>query len=69
VKLSVPVARRRSLAGGVSRSGSRSTAPRRSSSAGSAEVYAAFPAYTDHEIGRVIEAIADVCKLDNPLVI
>jgi arylsulfatase len=34
-----------------------------------AEVYAAFLAYTDYEIGRVIQAIADVGKLDNTLVI
>jgi arylsulfatase len=34
-----------------------------------AEVYAAFLAYTDHEIGRVIQAVADVGKLDNTLVI
>lgn len=34
-----------------------------------ADVYAAFLAYTDHEIGRVIQAVADVGKLDNTLVI
>jgi arylsulfatase len=34
-----------------------------------AEVYAAYLAYVDHEIGRVIQAIADVGKLDNTLVI
>jgi arylsulfatase A-like enzyme len=34
-----------------------------------AEVYAAFLAYTDHEIGRVIQAIEDAGKLDNTLVI
>jgi arylsulfatase A-like enzyme len=34
-----------------------------------AEVYAAYLAYTDHEIGRVIQAIDDVGKLDNTLVI
>jgi arylsulfatase A-like enzyme len=34
-----------------------------------ADVYAAFLAYTDYEIGRVIQAIADVGKLDNTLVI
>jgi arylsulfatase len=34
-----------------------------------AEVYAAFLAYTDHEIGRVIQAIEDVGKLDDTLVI
>ena len=33
------------------------------------EVYAAYLAYTDHEIGRVIQAIDDMGKLDNTLVI
>jgi arylsulfatase A-like enzyme len=34
-----------------------------------AEVYAAFLAYTDHEIGRVIQAVQDMGKLDNTLII
>jgi arylsulfatase A-like enzyme len=34
-----------------------------------AEVFAAYVAYTDHEIGRVIQAIEDMGKLDNTLVI
>jgi arylsulfatase A-like enzyme len=34
-----------------------------------AEVYAAYVAYTDHEIGRVIQAVADMGKLDNTLII
>jgi len=34
-----------------------------------AEVYAAYLAYTDHEIGRVIQAVQDVGKLDNTLII
>lgn len=34
-----------------------------------AEVFAAFAAYTDHEIGRVIQAIDDMGKLDNTLII
>jgi arylsulfatase A-like enzyme len=34
-----------------------------------AEVYAGYLAYTDHEIGRVIQAIEDLGKLDNTLVI
>jgi arylsulfatase A-like enzyme len=34
-----------------------------------AEVYAAYVAYTDHEIGRVIQAVDDLGKLDNTLVI
>jgi arylsulfatase len=33
------------------------------------EVYAAYLAYTDHEIGRVIRAVEDMGKLDNTLVI
>ncbi len=33
------------------------------------EVYAAFLAYTDHEIGRVIQAVDDLGKLDNTLII
>ncbi len=34
-----------------------------------AEVYAAYLAYTDYEIGRVIQAIEDMGKLDNTLII
>ncbi len=34
-----------------------------------AEVYAAYVAYTDHEIGRVIQAVEDMGKLDNTLII
>ena len=34
-----------------------------------ADVYAAYLAYTDHEIGRVIQAIEDAGKLDNTLII
>ena len=34
-----------------------------------AEVYAAYVAYTDHEIGRVIQQVQDLGKLDNTLVI
>jgi arylsulfatase len=33
------------------------------------EVFAAYAAYNDHEIGRVIQAIEDIGKLDNTLVI
>jgi arylsulfatase A-like enzyme len=33
------------------------------------EVFAAYVAYTDHEIGRVIQAVEDVGKLDNTLII
>jgi arylsulfatase len=34
-----------------------------------ANVYAAYLAYTDHEIGRVIQAVEDSGKLDNTLII
>ena len=34
-----------------------------------AEVYAAYMAYTDHEIGRVIQAVEDMGKFDNTLII
>jgi arylsulfatase A-like enzyme len=34
-----------------------------------ADVFAAYAAYTDHEIGRVIQAVADLGKLDNTLII
>jgi len=33
------------------------------------DVYAAYLAYTDHEIGRVIQAVQDLGKLDNTLII
>ena len=33
------------------------------------EVYAAYLAYTDHEIGRVIQTVEDLGKLDNTLII
>ncbi len=33
------------------------------------EVFAAYEAYNDHEIGRVIQAIEDMGKLDNTLII
>ncbi|CCM75374.1 arylsulfatase [Rhizobium mesoamericanum] len=34
-----------------------------------ADIYAAYAAYSDHEIGRVVQAIDDMGKLDNTLVI
>jgi len=34
-----------------------------------ADVYAAYLTYTDHEIGRVIQAVEDMGKLDNTLII
>ena len=33
------------------------------------DVYAAYLAYTDHEIGRVIQAVQDIGKLDDTLII
>jgi arylsulfatase A-like enzyme len=34
-----------------------------------ADIYAAYLAYTDHEIGRVVQAVQDLGKLDNTLII
>ena len=34
-----------------------------------ADVYGAYLAYTDHEIGRVIQTVEDIGKLDNTLII
>jgi arylsulfatase len=34
-----------------------------------ADVYGAYLAYTDHEIGRVIQAVEDMGKLDNTIII
>jgi arylsulfatase A-like enzyme len=34
-----------------------------------AEIFGAYAAYTDHEIGRVIQAVDDLGKLDNTLII
>ena len=34
-----------------------------------AEIFGAYAAYTDHEIGRVIQAVEDLGKLDNTLII
>src|SRR5258708_8226862 len=34
-----------------------------------AEVYGAYLAYTDHEIGRVIQAVEDLGERDNTLII
>ena len=33
------------------------------------EVFAAYVAYSDHEIGRVVQAFGDLGKLDNTLII
>src|SRR5207344_2229331 len=32
------------------------------------EIFAAFGEYTDHEVGRLVRAIADVGQLDNTLI-
>src|SRR5207248_11355638 len=34
-----------------------------------AEIFGAYAAYTDHEIGRVIQAVEDLGKLDNTIII
>ena len=34
-----------------------------------ADVYAAYLAYTDYETGRVMQAVADLGKLDNTIII
>src|SRR5205814_8984935 len=34
-----------------------------------AEVYAGYTAYTDYEIGRVLQAVEDMGQLDNTLII
>ena len=34
-----------------------------------ADIFGAYTAYTDHEIGRVIQAVEDIGKLDNTLII
>ena len=34
-----------------------------------ADIFAAYAAYTDHEIGRVIQAVEDIGKVDNTLII
>ena len=57
------------LAGRSARNGTRSIAESKKLFARQAEVFAAYVAYTDHEIGRVIQAVDDMGKLDNTLVI
>ena len=51
------------------RSGTRSPPTSKKLFAHQAEVFAAYAAYTDHEIGRVIQAVEDMGKLDNTLII
>lgn len=45
------------------------TADQKKMYAHQAEVYAAYLAYTDHEVGRVIQAVEDIGKLDNTIII
>jgi arylsulfatase A-like enzyme len=52
-----------------SRNGRRSAPTRRSSSFVRPTLFAAYTAYTDHEIGRVIQEVEDEGKFDNTLVI
>ena len=51
------------------RDGTRFQFCRRRLYAREAEVFAAYAAYTDHEIGRVIQEVQDEGKLDNTLII
>ena len=60
---------RRSMAAPSCRSGTRFPWSKRSSIARQAEVFAAYTAYTDYEIGRVIQEVQDMGKLDNTLII
>ena len=57
------------VAGPTCRSGTRCRWCRKKLYAREAEVFAAYAAYTDHEIGRVIQAVEDMGKLDNTLII
>ena len=52
-----------------SRNGTRSVADEKKLFIRQADVFAAYVAYTDHEIGRVIQAVEDMGKLDNTLII
>ena len=56
-------------AGCACRSGIRSPLIQKKLYARQAEVFAAYTAYTDHEIGRVFQAVEDMGKLDNTLII
>ena len=51
------------------RGGTRLTIWKRRCYAREAEVFAAYTAYTDYEIGRVIQEVQDQGKLDNTLII
>ena len=51
------------------RSGTRCRSLQKKLFARQAEVFAGYTAYTDYEIGRVIQAVEDMGKLDNTLII
>ena len=52
-----------------SRNGKRSAADEKKLFIRQADVFAAYVAYTDNEIGRVIQEVKDLGKLDNTLII
>ena len=51
------------------RNGTRSSFEEKKLFIRQADVYGAYLAYTDHEIGRVIQAVEDLGELDNTLII
>ena len=57
------------MAEGACRSGTRSSLEEKKLFIRQADVYGAYLAYTDHEIGRVIQAVEDMGELDNTLII
>ena len=57
------------VAGPSCRSGTRSMPTQKKMYTRQAEIFGAYVAYTDHEIGRVIQAVEDMGKLDNTLII
>ena len=58
-----------SVAEGTAGSGTRSASEEKKLFIKQADVFAAYLAYTDHEIGRVIQAVEDMGELDNTLII
>ena len=57
------------LAEGPSRNGIRSSFEEKKLFVRQADVYGAYLAYADHEIGRVIQAVEDLGEIDNTLII
>ena len=57
------------MAGRSSDLGQSLTAEQKKLYAHEAEVFAAYVAYTDHEIGRVVQEVEDLGKLDNTFII